>query len=224
VARLAGIVFALALLTLAGAGQARAAGPIVPDSSCADESTYKSLKGDTAAQLEVINKSPETVKIWWLDYNGKRVLYQQLPPFTMYVQRTWLTHPWVITNLGGRCYRFLVMTSQLQSVTVEGEPPDPDTTALPLSARATAGPTAATTVAPTAAATVAPTAATTAAAAQPTPTPGGGPTTPAGSTAQGPDNTALAVIGAVAAVAVAAGVGLAATGRLPGFRRGGRRP
>lgn len=196
----------------------RAAGPIVPDSSCADESTYKSLKGDAPAALEVFNKSPETVKVWWLDYSGKRVLYQVLPPFTDYVQRTWLTHPWVITDVNGRCYRFLVMTSQLQSVTVEGEPPDPETTTLPLSARLTAAPP---TTAPTVVVTAAPS--TPRASIIATSSPAATSTTPAGSPGAGTDNAAVVVVGAVAAVAVAAGIGLAATGHVPGARRG-RRP
>ena len=208
---------AMLLLLAASPLGVQAAGPIVPDSSCADEGSYKSLQGDMPAQLQVFNKSPQTVKVWWLDYNGKRLLYQQLPPFTYYVQPTWLTHPWVITNVGGQCYRFLVMTSQLQSVTVEGEPPDPDTTALPLSARASAAPSPGATVVPTAGPT---SALVTPGAPSSSATASAGGTAPPGSSDAGSDNTAL-VVGA--AVIVVAGAGLAATGRLPGMRRGGPR-
>lgn len=36
--------------------------------------------------------------IFWLDYNGQRVLYNTLAPGQSYVQQTFLTHPWVIAD------------------------------------------------------------------------------------------------------------------------------
>ena len=91
----------------------------MPDSSCATESQFKSITGTTHAVLQIINNSDETVKAYWLDYTGKRVFYVDIKPHTSYLQATWLTHPWVITSSAGACYRFLVMNSQEQSVTVE---------------------------------------------------------------------------------------------------------
>jgi len=217
--RVTGILAWLAITTLSLPSVVLgSAGPVVPDASCADEHTYKSLKGDTPALLDVFNKTPATVSVYWLDYSGKRVLYQQLPPFTEYQQRTWLTHPWVLTDASGQCWRFLVMTSQLQSVTVEGEPPDPDATTLPLSARATIAPTAAPTPspAPTAAPTPAP------ATAGPVVTPAASAAGVPASSSDGSSNTGLIVVAAVAAVVVAGAAAAPATGRLPEVGR--RRP
>lgn len=187
----------------------RAAGPIVPDSSCADESTYKSLKGDAPAALEVFNKSPETVKVWWLDYSGKRVLYQVLPPFTDYVQRTWLTHPWVITSASGACYRFLVMNSQEQSVTVEPELGPGETVAPLATSQSTEIAPAPTVTAPPASGPAV------------QPTPGSSGAGSAVSTQGAGPGTTIAIAGVAAAV-VALIAFLVITGRLPGLPRGQR--
>ncbi len=183
---------------LAGIG-----GAIKPDSACADEADFKSLKGDDPAVLTVINNSDETVRTWWLSYDGERVFYSDLAPHTSYMQETWLTHPWVISSAAGDCYRFLVMTSLQQSVTVAPEVPDPAATVVPVSAAPqTARPV-----------TGAPPIATT------PPSTGGasGPTTPATST----DFLPLLIMGVLASIFVVVG-GMAATGKLPGVR--GRRP
>lgn len=201
--RLALLAATLVLLALVPAAGVAAAGPIRPDSSCATESTYKSRDGLAQAELTVFNNSDETVKVWWLNYDGKRTFYRDVAPHKSYIQPTWLTHPWVITSVGGACYRFLVMNSVRQTVTVAPEVPDPEATtvfesATPLPAGATAVPGGASTRPPSAA----PAAVST----------GGS------SSGSGPLVIVAVVAGAVAAVAV----GLATTGRLPGIRRGGR--
>lgn len=182
-----------------------ASGVIKPDTACADEATYKSLKGDDKAELTVINNSDETVKVYWLNYDGKRTFYRDLAPHTSYIQATWLTHPWVISSTVGACYRFLVMTSLKQSVTVAPEVPNPESTVVPESTTATATP-AGTTVAVVPGASPGATAAPT----QPT----------TGETS--PDYSWLLIMGvlaAVAAVLIAISFG---TGRMPWICRGGK--
>jgi hypothetical protein len=207
-----GTAWAVAVVTLALAGLAvlapigvLAAGVIKPDTACADEATYKSLKGDDKAELTVINNSDETVKVWWLNYDGKRVFYRDLAKHTSYVQATWLTHPWVVSSTAGDCYRFLVMTSLKQSVTVAPETPDPAATVVPESSTAASAPGGS----PAAVVPEASPAAT---------SPSNRPTTGATS----PDYTWLLIMGVLASV-VAVLIAIAAgTGRLPGFPRGGR--
>src|SRR5579872_2616361 len=74
-----------------------------PDSSCGREGAYKSLNDDHAAVVTFLNHTSVTVQTFWLNFQGKRVFYQQLASGAQYDQRTWITHPWVVTDLSGRC-------------------------------------------------------------------------------------------------------------------------
>lgn len=136
-----GAVFAMVLGVFGGTLAAAADVPPIPDSACATEASFRSSSGDTKASLLIINNTGETLQSIWLDYDGKRVFYNQIAPYTSYVQPTWLTHPWIIANLAGSCYRFLVMTSLEQTVTVNPGNGPPTITASP--------PTNAPSVAPT---------------------------------------------------------------------------
>ncbi len=113
------VVCTATLVLLALAGSASAA--VTPDSACQTESTFKSRDGVAPASLTIINNTGEVLQSFWLDYDGKRVFYTRVQPFTSYVQATWITHPWVIANLQGGCYRFLVMNSVAQTVTVNAD-------------------------------------------------------------------------------------------------------
>lgn len=112
---------------------------ITPDSSCANESTYRSTAGDHPAILNVINDTSTTFQLFWRDYDGQRVAYGPVAPNTTTQQNTYLTHPWVIADSAGTCYRFLVMTSLEQSVTIKAGDiqtpvaPPPTTEPLPTS-------------------------------------------------------------------------------------------
>lgn len=92
--------------------------PPVPDSACAQESTFKSIEGTTKATLTVINNTDETVQLFWLDYKGVRVFYHRVGPHSTFPQATWLTHPWIVAGAQGACYRLAVMTSLQQTITL----------------------------------------------------------------------------------------------------------
>jgi hypothetical protein len=189
-----------------------AAGVIKPDSACADEAKYKSLDGLHKAALTVINNSDETVKVYWLNYQGKRTFYRDLAPRTSYVQETWLTHPWVISSLAGDCYRFLVMNSLQQSVTVAPEGQDPEATVINVPAPTVEElPTINTS-------TTAPVAVSETPAVGSPGTGSPGPTT--GETS--PDYSWLLIMGVLAAVAAVLIAISFATGRTPWIRRGGK--
>ncbi len=71
---------------------------------CSLEGKIRSINGDTVTSIQFVNNSSSTVKVYWLDYSGGRVLYNgSLQGNTSYVQQTYLTHPWVITNAAGFC-------------------------------------------------------------------------------------------------------------------------
>ena len=92
-------------------GPASATVPPVPDPPVPRSRHSRSTAGDHAASLLIINNTSETLQSLWLDYQGKRISYAQIAPLTSYVQPTFLTHPWIIANLQGTCYRFVVMNA-----------------------------------------------------------------------------------------------------------------
>ena len=64
----------------------------------AEEKGIKSVNSDVEAKIKFDNKSGKTVKVYWLNFDGNRELYQTLKDGESHEQETYLTHPWVITD------------------------------------------------------------------------------------------------------------------------------
>lgn len=77
------------------------------DSTCAKESSLRSIEGVTPAEFTLINRSKNPLVLYWLDYEGKRIRYEEIPPDKQMKQPTFLTHPWVVADTKGRCIRIL---------------------------------------------------------------------------------------------------------------------
>lgn len=81
-------------LTFSMAGAAEA------QSRCPGEGGVRSLAGDTptSIQFRAVGENDETqFKIYWLDYQGRRVFYKHLFAGQSYTQQTYMTHPWLVT-------------------------------------------------------------------------------------------------------------------------------
>lgn len=72
--------------------------------SCDQESSLKSSQG-AASNIVVNNNTDATIKLYWLDFNGKRVEYSPggIKADASHRQGTFVTHPWVITNANEEC-------------------------------------------------------------------------------------------------------------------------
>jgi uncharacterized caspase-like protein len=92
----------LAALTKQGAEE-KAKSVVVPDKSCALERTAKSVHAKTPATISFKNSTAGVVHIFWLDPNGERKLYASLYAGEKHTQRTYLTHPWLVTDADQRC-------------------------------------------------------------------------------------------------------------------------
>src|SRR5579859_5760085 len=65
----------------------------------AEEKGAKSLNGDIATSITFVNTSGQPIRIYWLDYQGRRVLYARVEHGGGWgCDQTYLTHPWLITN------------------------------------------------------------------------------------------------------------------------------
>jgi von Hippel-Lindau disease tumor supressor len=60
--------------------------------------SVKSVASELATELTFVNRSSSVRKIYWLDFDGKRVLYSTLKPGEEVAQETFLTHPWLVTD------------------------------------------------------------------------------------------------------------------------------
>jgi von Hippel-Lindau disease tumor supressor len=84
----------------------------------AEEKGIKSVSHDVEATLKFVNKSGKTVKVYWLDYEGDRKLYQTLQDGESYDQPTYLTHPWVITDENDDAWYVYFPDAQPRSVEI----------------------------------------------------------------------------------------------------------
>jgi uncharacterized protein (TIGR03437 family) len=71
--------------------------------SCSQQSSLRSLEAAVETSIEFINQSSGVRKVYWLDYAGTLTLYGVLNPGESYVQGTFVTHPWVISDANDQC-------------------------------------------------------------------------------------------------------------------------
>jgi hypothetical protein len=99
-------------------------GPAPPDldsvAACisAADGSPNSTEGVTQSNMTVNNLSDEHVRIFWLDYEGDLVLYNELDAGGSYLQGTWLTHPWVAINDEGTCTSYFLVNETTETWTV----------------------------------------------------------------------------------------------------------
>lgn len=107
----------VAALVLAGLTAHAAAQPLAP--GCAEEARLRSLNGDRATELTVVNAGKAERLMFWLDYEGRRVLYRRIAPGMSLTQPTFASHPWVIADGDGRCRRIVVSSPEAMRVEID---------------------------------------------------------------------------------------------------------
>jgi hypothetical protein len=77
--------------------------PLAP-MGCEQESGLKSLNEDVPAYHRVVNSTNQSIKVFWINYEGKR---QEKPTVVEAGKteniNTFLTHPFLIVDAGGKC-------------------------------------------------------------------------------------------------------------------------
>ena len=94
------------------------AGAVAQPSRCDAEPVARSLHAQHATEVVFKNIGTHAVRIWWLNYTGKRVLYQTLAPGESYTQSTYLTHPWIATNKHGQCVGLYYPDAQPRTIDI----------------------------------------------------------------------------------------------------------
>jgi hypothetical protein len=72
----------------------------------------KSICSDHSTEVNFQNKTRHNVEVLWLDYQGKPVWYNQLPPGKGYRQQTYVTHPWVCVETDSGRFEMMVLNKK----------------------------------------------------------------------------------------------------------------
>ena len=73
-------------------------GVIEPQSPAAAVGAQSQIQIQCSTLVEFVNQRFEPVDVYWIDFNGARVLYNTLQPGTSYLQQTWPEHPWIVVG------------------------------------------------------------------------------------------------------------------------------
>lgn len=89
----------------------------------AEEAGIKSGASLVEARITFINDSDATIRVYWLDFRGARVLYHTLKPGEAAVQVTYLGHPWLITDEDDNAWQLYYPDAQPRKIKIEREQP-----------------------------------------------------------------------------------------------------
>jgi hypothetical protein len=68
--------------------------------SCQTENMWASVSSRVSTYVQFINRRTSAVKVYWIDFDGKRQHYFDLEPSESREQQTYVSHPWLITDSG----------------------------------------------------------------------------------------------------------------------------
>lgn len=100
-----------------GTGAGNAAQPLSPPpqttsdprwASCEALANATSLNSDTAVDVTFVNRTQSFRALMWIGYDGVAVNYANLNPGEQYSVRTYLTHPWMVTDGPGNCIEMIM--------------------------------------------------------------------------------------------------------------------
>jgi len=80
-----------------------------------------SVSYDLGAVLTIVNYLDHPVLIYWLNYQGNRVLYRTLGPGDGYPQKTFFTHVWLATTEDGSCAGLFQVDRQSDRFAIRAE-------------------------------------------------------------------------------------------------------
>lgn len=75
------------------------------ESGCVQEGHIKSPSSFNAATITFDNQTAGNLKVYWLDFNGKRKFYSNLKANSKYDQKTWVGHVWVVADASDQCLK-----------------------------------------------------------------------------------------------------------------------
>jgi len=89
-----------------------------PSSACNAEGSYASAPSREPTGISLVNRSDQPVKIYWLNFQGQRVLYKTLPPGGQHTQQTFIGHNWLVATMTEQCLE--IFETSPESFVAEG--------------------------------------------------------------------------------------------------------
>lgn len=79
----------------------------------------KSINSNHETSIKFVNRSKQTIRIYWLDYEGNRVHKDTLAPGEwLGPHRTFVTHPWLVTDIDEKAWYIFQPDVQPRSVDI----------------------------------------------------------------------------------------------------------
>jgi hypothetical protein len=77
--------------------------PAQAEGRCAAEENLRSANSNSETSVTFINGSGGPVSVFWINFDGAREFYAEVPPNGSWDVRTYVTHPWVVEHESGGC-------------------------------------------------------------------------------------------------------------------------
>jgi len=87
--------------------------------SCSSEQYLVSYNSTFATSIKFANVSDNPVKLYWINYSGKREFLKQIAANSVYVQQTYTTHPWVVTDKNNNCLNVYYPDGQQRVINIQ---------------------------------------------------------------------------------------------------------
>ena len=81
---------------------------IASAASCKRFGSLKSINSGVPVTIRFVNKTNGYRVVEWLNYKGRPVTYKHLQAGQSYTQKTYVGHPWMITDGPGNCRQIFV--------------------------------------------------------------------------------------------------------------------
>jgi mannose-6-phosphate isomerase-like protein (cupin superfamily) len=94
---------------------------VLPKKHAAEEKGIRSTHHKVETVIKFVNRSRQPIKVHWLDYEGNRQLRATVPDGDSYEsKRTFLTHPWLITDTDDNAWSVYFPDAQPRTVEILG--------------------------------------------------------------------------------------------------------
>jgi hypothetical protein len=90
---------------------------------CEVVGSIRSEQGTAPAVMVFEDSLDQPISIYWINYNGDRIIYKDLQPGGSFSVNTYFTHPWLITRQDGACLDVFVPSQVAQTIAITGTPP-----------------------------------------------------------------------------------------------------
>ena len=112
-----GLIFFRSLPTMRRAPVGSSAGSTsAAPVNCDQEKNLRSQAATDSTEISFRNRSSQTRRIYWLNFDGARVLYASLTPGQTINFQTYMTHPWLVTNDADECQAIYLPTTSPHEV------------------------------------------------------------------------------------------------------------